>query len=89
MIDGRRYKVAMAKAHEELAVVRERQVRLVAPTGPLSVFGAADPVAAFDAASLSVQQRVVSVLMRVTLHRVHRGFTGFDVDSVSVEWFGV
>lgn len=89
LIDGRRFKVSMDKAREELTAVRERQARIMAGMGPLSVFGAADPVLAFDGSPLGVQQRVVDVLMRVTLHPVRRGMTAFDVNSVSVDWLTV
>jgi DNA invertase Pin-like site-specific DNA recombinase len=86
LIDGRRYQVAMEKARDELTGVRQAESKLIATTGPASIFTAPDPVVAFDNSPLGIQQRAVDVLMRVTLHPVSQGRKLFDPDSVSVEW---
>lgn len=86
LIDGRRYRVASEKARDELATVSAEEAKIIGAAGPLSVFTAADPVAAFDASSLAIRRRVIDALMRVTIHPQPRGHKGFNPDSVSIDW---
>lgn len=86
LIDGLRYKAKIAKIEARLAEIRTEETKLLAQFGPGSVLAAEDPVAAFDAADLAIQQRVIDSLAVVTLHPAPRGSRTFDPDSVSVRW---
>ncbi len=86
LIDGLRYKAKVGKIEARLAEIRTEETKLVAQTGPGSVLAAEDPVAAFDAADLAIQQRVIDSLAVVTLHPARHGSRTFDPDSVSVRW---
>lgn len=86
LIDGLRYKAKVAKIEARLAEIRMEETKLLAQFGPGSVLAAEDPVAAFDAADLAIQQRVIDSLAVVTLHSAPRGSRTFDPESVSVRW---
>lgn len=86
LIDGRRLKVATEKVQAELADIARKETRHLATAGPTSVLGAPDPVAAFDAAPLAIQQRVIDSLATITLHKGLHGSRTFDPDSVTITW---
>jgi site-specific DNA recombinase len=83
MIDGRRFKVATEKVTAELTAAEAAQAR-VAAGGPsaLGPLLAADPVAAFDAAPLGIQQAVIRFFMVV---RVMKAPPRVHFSSASVE----
>ncbi|MBB1482350.1 recombinase family protein [Tessaracoccus sp. MC1865] len=86
LIDGRRFATASDKVRAELADVARDQAALVATEAGTGVLVSADPVAAFDAAPLGIQQRLIDMLMKVTLLPGQRGRKGFDPESVRIEW---
>lgn len=57
LIDGRRFAAAVEKARARIAEVRRRQAALVSRGSTARVLRALDPVAAFDAAPLSLAIR--------------------------------
>lgn len=85
-IDGRRLRAATDLQESILGSIERKEARIIAAMGPTSILGAPDPVHAFDSAALGMKQLAVDVLMRVTLHRARRGASGFDPDSVTIEW---
>lgn len=85
-IDGRRYREAREKVLARLSAVQQRQGRLIASDASSSVLAAPDPVAAFDAAPLAIQQRMIGMLAEVTLHPSPRGRKAFDPATVTIEW---
>ena len=86
LIDGLRYKAKVGKIEARLAEIRVEETKLLAQFGPGSVLAAEDPVAAFDAADLAIQQRVIDSLAVVTLRPAPRGSRTFDPDSATVDW---
>lgn len=85
-IDGRRYAAAVAKVEARLADVRRRQAALTASDAFAALLESNDPVAAFDAAPLAIQQRIIDGLARITLHPAPRGSRTFQPDSITLEW---
>jgi len=86
LIDGRRFRAKTDRLNARLAELRSEEAKLVAQSGPGSVLAADDPVAAFDAAPLGIQQQVIDSLATVTLHRGKQGSRTFDSDTVTVVW---
>lgn len=86
LIDGRRMKAATEKVEARLVEIRAQEGKLVAHTGPDSVLAAQDPVAAFDAAPLAIQQQVADSLARVTLRPGQHGSRAFNPETVTVAW---
>ena len=86
LIDGLRYKAKVDKIEARLAAIRAEETKLLAQFGPGSILAAEDPVAAFDAAELAIQQRVIDSLAVVTLRPSRRGSRTFQPESVSVNW---
>lgn len=86
LIDGRRYATAVAKVTAQQDAIQRRAAALVTAEGPTSVLGAADPVAAFDAAPLAIRQRVIDTLASVTLHPGRHGSRSFDPATVTIAW---
>lgn len=78
LIDGRRYKVATEKASAELESARSARARLTTPGTASVVLAAADPVAAFDSASLMLRRAVIEALVIVRLGPAPRGRKAFD-----------
>lgn len=89
LIDGRRYKVSTEKVRVELTSALAAQGRLSGASGAASVLGAADPVAAFDAAPLMIRRAVLETLCVVRLSSAPRGSHTFDPMSVGdSRWMG-
>lgn len=86
LIDGRRLSEAKGKADAELDQLRSEEAQLLAAAGPSAVLGADDPVAAFDAAPLAIQQQTIDALAKVTLLRGVHGSRVFRPESVVWEW---
>lgn len=86
LIDGRRYAAAVETVKVAIREAEREQVGLLAASGPASVLGADDRAAAFDAAPLMIQQRVIRSLMTVRLRRGVHGRKAFDPASVVIEW---
>lgn len=84
LIDGRRFRVATEKVNSAMAEATRKRAALAAPDSP--ILTAADPVAAFDAASLDMRRATIDALARIELLPGQRGRKGFDPDSVVVEW---
>ena len=86
LIDARRLAAASGRIKAELEDVARGQGSLIAAGAAAALLTTADPVAAFDSSSLTMQQRIVDALMEVTLRRVPRGINRFDPDSVAFKW---
>ncbi len=86
LIDGRRYKTAREKIQAQLADVDAERARLLAPRAAAETLLAADPVAAFDAATLMVRRGVIDALCTVRVGPAPRGSRTFDPGSVEIEW---
>lgn len=86
LIDGRRLHAATTKVEARLAELDATTRRLMADSGPGSVLGAPDPVAAFDAAPLAIRQRVIDALATITLTKGKHGSRTFDPDTVKITW---
>lgn len=86
LIDGQRYKVKVAKIEARQAEIRTEELKLLSQVGPGSVLAAEDPLTAFDAADLAIQQRVIDSLAVVTLHPAPRGSRTFQPESVTIAW---
>lgn len=86
LIDGLRFKTKTDKLRAEMDAVQRGQAALVDAGSESGILTAEDPVAAFDAAPLPIQQRVIRFLCTITLHRQKQGRKGFDPDSVTIEW---
>jgi site-specific DNA recombinase len=84
LIDGKRYKEKRAKIEAEIEAAQARLTRLTAGSEVAGVVTARNPVAAFDAAPLGVQQAVIRFFMEVTLLPAPRGRKGFDHRTVRV-----
>ncbi len=84
LIDGRRYNAACAKVNVQVGEVQGKQTDLIATESTKAVFGAQDPVAAFERETLDVQRRIISALATVTLHKGKHGVRQFAPESVSV-----
>jgi DNA invertase Pin-like site-specific DNA recombinase len=85
LIDGRRYKIKTEKVRAQLAAAEAAQQRLAAPSGVGGILSAADPVAAFDAASLGQQRAISAFFLTVRLYPAPRGRKGFDPTTVKIE----
>ena len=86
LIDGKRYKIAAAKVQTELRQATAAQVRAQGATVGTSMLTAADPVTAFDGASLMVRRAVLDALCEVRLLPGRRGHKLFDPDTVRIDW---
>jgi site-specific DNA recombinase len=86
VIDGRRYKAKVELIEAKLTAIQTEEGKLMAQAGPGSVLAAEDPVAAYDAADLAIQQRVIDALAVITLHPARHGSRTFDPDTVTVAW---
>jgi len=86
LIDGRRYRAKVEQINARLDAIRTEEARLVGQGGPDSVLTADDPVAAFDAAPLAIQQRVIDTLAKVTLRKGKHGSRTLDPESIVVDW---
>ena len=86
VIDGRRYKAKTEKLTARLEAIRIEEAKLVAQSGPDSVLAAEDPVAAFDAAPLAIQQQVIDTLATVTLRKGTHGSRTFVPETVAITW---
>jgi len=87
LIDGRRFKVATDKAEAEVRDVVREQGALLAASGPSSVLAAEDRAAAYDAAPVMIQQRVVRALIpSIRLMPGVRGSKVFRPESVVFRW---
>lgn len=86
LIDGRRLKAATDKTEARLNEIRSQEAKLLASSGPDSVLADEDPVSAFDAAPLAIQQQVIDTLAKVTLRPGKHGSRTFDPDTVAVDW---
>lgn len=76
---------AMRDRHEPvIAELEVERLRLSSSTELSSVFGAADPVQAFDDADLAVKRRVIDFLFEIRLLRHPRGRKGFDPATVVI-----
>jgi site-specific DNA recombinase len=84
LIDGRRYQLKTAKINADLAEVHRAQAQLSRDRGAASVFGAADPVTAFDNAPLMIRRKVIDALCTIQLRPAPRGRKTFDPDSVEI-----
>jgi len=87
-IDGPRYAAARSRVETELTAVDKARGRLLGSSALAATIGAADPVAAFDGASLMVRRQVIDALLVVRLARASRGSRTFDPESVRIEWRG-
>jgi site-specific DNA recombinase len=85
-IDGHRYAVATEKARAELEAAEVSQARRTASRSAAGTLLAADPVAAFDAASLMIRRTVIDALCVIRLFPTKRGRKTFDPESVAIEW---
>lgn len=86
LIDGRRLKAATDKAQARLEEIRRAEAKLLAQSGPSGVFGAENPVEAFDAAPLAIRQQVIDSLAQVTLKKGKHGSRTFDPETVVIAW---
>jgi site-specific DNA recombinase len=86
-IDGRRYAAASEKVGAELSGVERERRGKTGKAAAGSVMNAADPVEAFDGASLAVRRAVVEAVMNVILiKRRNHGGGHFDPETVRIEW---
>lgn len=86
LIDGRRYAEASGKARVRLDTAQARRTALTAGSAASGVLGSADPVAAFENATLGARRTVIAALMSVRLHSAPRGRKTFDPATVEVAW---
>lgn len=84
LIDGKRYKEKRAKVEAELSTAEARLAQVTAGSEVAGVITAPDPVAAFNAAPLGVQQAVIRYFMDVTLLPAPRGRKGFDPQTIRI-----
>ena len=84
VIDGRRFRTATGKVEARLAEVTRKQAALISSDASSSVFTAPDPVAAFDASPLAIQQRIIDRLAEITLHPGRRHQVKFDPATVTI-----
>jgi site-specific DNA recombinase len=85
LIDGKRYKVATAKATVELQAAEAARLRTTANAGVSVTLLHPDPVAAFDAAPLGAQREILGFLVTVRVMPAPRG-AHFDPESVEFDW---
>lgn len=84
LIDGLRYKEKSSKISVELARAEVLRSRLSSGSEVAAVLGAADPVRAFEAAPLGMQQAVIRFFFKVDLLPVEKGVKGFNPETVRI-----
>lgn len=88
-IDGRRYKAASDVVRADIESADRQQAALLATAGPESVLSADDPVKAFEAAPVMIQQRVLRALFdHIKLLPGKHGSKTFRPETVPFKWRG-
>lgn len=85
-IDGTRFAVAAEKVRAELRQIESDRATALLGGVAGGFLGSANPVAAFDHASLAARRALTDALVTVRLMPVPRGRKGFDPNTVLIEW---
>lgn len=86
VIEGRDLKRVREHAEAEITKLEVERTKLTASAATSSMLNAADPVAAFDAADLGVQRKVIDILCEIRLYPHLRGVKKFNPDTVGIAW---
>ncbi len=70
----------------KIQALESERAKLSSGTAMSRVFGAKDPVQAFDDGDLATRRSTIEVLCEVRLHPHPRGKKGFNPDSVTITW---
>ncbi len=85
-IDGARFAVATEKVRAELRRVESERATALLGGAAGGLLGSADPVGAFDRASLAARRALTDALVTVRIMPARQGVKGFDPESVVIDW---